>query len=170
VGFDLAIAEEHCAQNDDPNFCESPLNLLDRWIIRFRRGVVVPDLDRDIATRHFLLPFVNGGVALIAPIGQIFAFDENTFRARKLFIVGLEDDEITRPEFHAKNLPSVLPEREISHFSIRPGHHFAFIAPFADRIPNKENIPPAVDPPGFDRKAFLDELNQDLVDFFLDQS
>jgi pimeloyl-ACP methyl ester carboxylesterase len=169
VGIDTTVYDEHCAQNDDPNVCE-PTTFIERWGSRFRRDIVSPDLDRDITPRYFPLGFVNGGVAVIAPVGTIFAFDDNTFRARGLFIVGLEEDVVAQPEFHANNLPNIIPERYIRHFSIRPGSHFAFISPFAKRVTDIEDIPAAEDPPGFDRKAFLDTLNQDLAAFFVAQS
>ncbi len=169
AAFDGALANEHCTRNDDPRFCV-PLepSVIER--IQSARGTVTPVLDRDIPPRHFPLPFVNGGVALIAPIGQGIVYDENTFRARELFIVGLDEDMILPPRFHAENLDDVFPERYIRHFSIRPGHHFSFIAPFAKRVTDREDIPVAGDPPGYDRKAFLDTLNQDLVSFFVEQA
>ena len=42
----------------------------------------------------------------------------------------------------------------------------AFIAPFAKRVTDIEHIEAAIDPPGFDRRAFLDDLNAELVTFF----
>jgi predicted dienelactone hydrolase len=169
AGFDIALYDEYCVRNDDPSHC-TPTTFVDRWRSRFIRDIVTPKLGRDIATRHFPLGFINGGVAVMAPVGQIFAFDDSTFRARGLFIVGFEEDEDTPPEFHAKTLPNVFPEHYIQHFSIRPGNHFAFISPFAKRVTDIEDIPAAKDPPGFDRKASLDTLNQDLVAFFVAQS
>ena len=47
-------------------------------------------------------------------------------------------------------------------------HHSAFISPFAKRITDIEHIPAAIDPPGFDRMNFLTEVNQALIDFFID--
>jgi hypothetical protein len=45
-------------------------------------------------------------------------------------------------------------------------HHFAFIAPFPKWLTDSENIPVAKDPEGFDRQAFIDNVNQDIVGFF----
>ena len=50
---------------------------------------------------------------------------------------------------------------------IVPGHHSAFIAPFAKRVTDFENIPAAFDPEGFDRLSFLENVNNTLVEFFL---
>ena len=167
AGFDISLLFQHCSQNDDPGVC-TPRSDAKREESRISRGIVTPDLERDIALRHFPLAFVNGGVAVVAPVGQLVFFDERTFRAQGLFIVGLEDDKITLPQFHASYLAEIFPERYIRHFSIRPGNHFAFIGPLAERV--ADDIPELKDPPGFDRKVFVDKINQDLVDFFVAQS
>ncbi|MEG9862762.1 MAG: hypothetical protein V6Z81_09820 [Parvularculales bacterium] len=164
AGFDITLLHEHCARENDPAFCERR----DRG--PSQRGTITPDLSLDIPLRHFPEAFINGGAAVVAPVGQLVFFEEDSFLARKVFIVGLEGDKITLPQFHAKYLADIFPEKYIEHYSIRPGHHFAFVAPFADRVPGKESIPVAKDPAGFDRKAFLDAINQDLVEFFISQS
>ena len=46
--------------------------------------------------------------------------------------------------------------------------HYAFLSLFLDRI-TEEVGPPAQDPLGFDRKAFLDLINADIVMFFRDR-
>ena len=47
-----------------------------------------------------------------------------------------------------------------------PGHHFAFIAPFAKRVVDDESIPVTIDPEGFDRHTFIRDVNARLVRFF----
>lgn len=169
AGFDLGAAAAHCMQSHDPAFCETP-SFLVRWKTHFLRDTESPELYRDVPPRFFPLPFVNGGVAVVAPVGQGVIFDETVFHAQKIFIVGLADDVVTRPEFHAHHLADMFPEKYVERFSLRPGHHSAFIAPFAKRVTDKEDIPAAKDPPGFDRKAFLDSINRELVAFFVRQA
>lgn len=45
--------------------------------------------------------------------------------------------------------------------------YLAFIAPFAKRVTDIEDIPVAKDPPGFDRVKFISDLNNELTTFFL---
>lgn len=171
AGFDLAAFDEHCRREDDPAYCDEPeLSFFAKKKIVFLRGAVTPDLERDIPRRYFPAPFVNGGVAVLAPVGRGIIYDKNMFRARKLFIAGMRDDKVTLPEFHARHLSEIFPERYVAHFSIRPGQHHAFIPPFAKRVTNIEDIPAAKDPLGFDRRAFLDGLNRELAAFFLEQA
>ena len=165
AGMDLDIVDAHCARNDDPAFCDEP-NFILRWRFKFLRDTVAPDFQQTIPRRYFPLPLVNGGVAVIAPVGQGVVFDENTFAARKIFIVGLEEDDVTLPQWHAQYLHDTFPEHLVAHFSIRPGNHHAFIAPFAARVTEAEDIFFMQDPPGFDRPAFLRGLNEELVAFF----
>jgi len=50
---------------------------------------------------------------------------------------------------------------------LEDGHHFAFIAPFVDRVTREETIPVTFDPAGFDRAAWLNDVNQQIVAFML---
>jgi len=50
---------------------------------------------------------------------------------------------------------------------LEDGHHFAFIAPFVDRLTREETIRVALDPAGFDHAVWLDDVNQQIVAFML---
>ena len=174
AGFDLPALETHCQRNDDPGVCVSSLSFalwlyLKTLFFGSSRGVVIPDLLLDIPDRHFPPSFAMGGVAVIAPLGQGVVYDSKRFRGTKLFIVGMEDDTSARPDFHAEHLSNTFSEY-VEHFSVRPGHHYAFISPFASRVTDKEHIPIAQDPPDFNRLDFIESINEDLVSFFLSQS
>lgn len=153
----------------DPAFCDEA-SWFQRQSMNFIRGVTVPRLAREIPDPFFPLAFVNGGVAVVAPVGQGIIYDKNLFKAQSVFITGFSGDEITIPDFHAQNIAEILPTAKIAHFSIRDGHHFAFIAPFAKRVTDHEHIDAAMDPSGFDREQFLDNLNAELVEFFVANS
>jgi len=45
---------------------------------------------------------------------------------------------------------------------LEDGHHFAFIAPFVDRVTREETIPVALD-----RAAWFNDVNQQIVAFML---
>ena len=51
-----------------------------------------------------------------------------------------------------------------THFKTVQGHHYAFIAPFPKWLTDKEDIPVAKDPEGFNRPAFLQTVNEIIVD------
>ena len=169
AGIDGTLIEAHCSRNVDPAFCDTPSWFL-RQKLRYLRGAKPPPLPRDIASLHYPLPFVNGGVAVVAPVGQGATFHGNLFQASKLFIVGFESDDVTVAKYHAQYLAETFPPDRIAHFSLRAGHHAAFIAPFAKRVTDDQFIEAAQDPDGFDRGQFLDKLNRELVAFFTDQS
>lgn len=88
------------------------------------------------------------------------------FAAARALVIAIDGDEIAQPRFHAAAIASALPSRRLAGMISVPGHHFAFIAPFAERVTDKEYIPVAVDPEGFDRAAFIRDVNARLVRFF----
>ena len=165
AGFDLALVNEHCEMEDDPTFCEWP-SFFTRLMRARARGIEVIDPERDIPDRFFGMPFINGRVALIAPIAKGVLVEDHLFIAQKAFVLGIADDRINLVKYHS--LPyrgMILPDR-LDRLEIHDGgNHSAFIAPFAKRVTDIEHIDAAIDPPGFDRRAFLDRLNGELVSF-----
>ena len=85
-----------------------------------------------------------------------------------MLVVAIEGDEIAQPRFHAAAIASALSSRRRAGMISVPGHHYAFIAPFAKRVTDKEHIPVAIDPGGFDRAAFIRDVNALIVRFFRD--
>lgn len=165
ASIDLPAGLAHCERENDPAFCEPPA-FLDRWTTKYYRKVTTPELNREIAPVHFPFGFVNGGVAIVAPLGQGVGLDPNTFLANGVMVVGLERDTIALPRFHASNIDAVFSEHVKTEYHLMDAHHSAFIAPFAKRVTDREHIPVAVDPEGFDRVAFLNDINNRLADFF----
>ena len=165
AGIDGPSADKHCADNEDPNFCDT-LSFIQRWKLKWIRDVNVPDLVRDIPEIHFPLAFINGNIAVIAPIGQGLIIQENIFRANLVFVVGFEDDTITVPEFHFERLARIIPGNRLYGAVMRAGNHSAFIAPFTNRVTDDEDIPADGDPLGFDRTKFISDLNEELIEFF----
>ena len=165
ASIDIPKADEHCKKEVDPAFCPTPSWFL-RWRINRLRQTTTPTFSRTINNVHFPIGFVTGGVATVAPVGQGFGIDENTFSGRSVLVIGLTDDKVTLPKFHASNIAKVFSDVLETKLRMVDGHHSAFIAPFAKRVTDIESIPAAIDPPGFDRLRFLTEVNGILVDFF----
>ena len=103
---------------------------------------------------------------MVAPVGQGFSVDANIFSGQSVLVIGLTDDKVTLPDFHASNIAKVLADALETKMRMIDGHHSAFIAPFAKRVTDVESIPVAIDPPGFDRLRFLTQVNGILIDFF----
>ena len=166
ASFDIPAADRHCATASDPAFCDLPPFYV-RWWVNRKRGTKTPTFGRTVEPVHFSLGFVTGGVAAVAPVGQGVGVDANIFTGRRVLVIGLEDDDVTIPEFHAANIAKIFSGIVKTELQIVPGHHSAFIAPFAKRVTDFENIPAAFDPEGFDRLSFLENVNNTLVEFFL---
>jgi predicted dienelactone hydrolase len=52
------------------------------------------------------------------------------------------------------------------HKEIKNAGHFSFMSPYPAELKN-ESIPPSQDPIGFDREAFLSEMNPEIAEFLL---
>jgi len=163
--IDLTAVQEHCDNNADIAFCEKAGWLLRQKLKRIR-GVDVHRSMRKTPNIFNTFPYINGNIALIAPVGQGVRVNKDFFQANKVLIVGLEDDVVAIPEYHASYLQSIIPSDRLYEALLLPGHHSAFIAPFSERVTSKEDIPDAKDPEGFDRKAFLSDLNLRLQKFY----
>ena len=161
--IDLKAAEAHCEihGDEDAAFCDPPPLHWRLWQ-KLRNRVSF----KEMPDRFFIQPFVNGSVAVVAPIGQGLKFPPKRFAAAQALVIAIEGDEIAQPRFHAAAIASALPPGRLAALHTVPGHHYAFIAPFAERVTSKEHIPVAIDPEGFDRTTFIDRVNGLLARFF----
>ena len=145
---DLTILAQHCTEfrDRDPVFCsygrqDGPV------------GGRLPDLtDRR----------VRAAIA-VAPVGALFgpgAFAGVTTPAQ---IHRLGRDRVLRRPWHEDNIVRLMGGR--ARLVIHPkAHHFAFIAPFPAALVDEVGEP-ARDPPGFDRRAFLDRIDRQIFAF-----
>lgn len=148
---DLTVLARHCTERRaaDPEFCaygrpgghdEEP----------------IPDLtDRRI-----------GAVVAVAPVGALFG--EGAFAGVEVpaQIHRLGGDRVLREPWHAENIAALMGDHA-SLVSHPDAHHFAFISPFPAALVGQVG-PPAHDPPGFDRCAFLAEIDEQLLRLFDD--
>ena len=166
AGFNLSHVDAHCETQSDPAFCK-PLGLVSRWLLRRARGIHVHKPERDVPSRHFSMPLITGRIALVAPIAQGLIVEEASFAATKVFVLGFSRDKTNVAKFHTSPYRQLIPLSKLDRYVLNEsGSHVAFIAPFAKRVTDIEHIEAAIDPPGFDRRAFLDDLNAELVTFF----
>ena len=146
---DMGVLARHCTlrRDEDPEFCgygrpggqdEPP----------------IPDLSD---------PRI-GAVVAVAPVGALFgdgAFEGVVVPTQ---IHRLDDDQVLREPWHAENIAALMGEH--AHLVVHPeAHHFAFISPFPPRLADEAGAA-GRDPPGFDRRAFLAEVDEQIMSFF----
>ena len=146
---DLALLARHCTErrSEDPEFCA------------YGRPGVPDDAPMPDLSDHRI-----AAVAAVAPVGALFgagAFAGVDVRAQ---IHRLGGDRVLRWPWHAVNIATLLGESAelVVH---RDVHHFAFVSPFPPALIGQVG-PPAHDPAGFDRRAFLAGIDAQIVRFF----
>ena len=135
---DPALLARHCTRNRDrdPAFCAYG-----------REGQSIGDLP-DLADRRVR------AVVAVAPVGALFGDGAFAAAAAPAEIHRLGRDRVLRRPFHADNIAALMGPR--ARLVVHPeAHHFAFIAPFPAALAGAVGAP-ARDPPGFDRRAFLE--------------
>lgn len=158
---DINVAAQHCAQNSklDFQFCQDM-----PWSFVPWQWITEPDWSKLKNTPTTNLQFKS--MVLIAPVAQLFTqtdLQQLNSPPTAIFRVG-EDAELKFP-YHAEYLMQNL--GNVHAYQVFAGvHHYAFIAPFAERVPNRQSIPVASDPAGFDRPLFLKQINQQIVEHF----
>ena len=148
---DMAVLARHCTRrrDEDPLFCGygRPGGHDDEPIPELR--------DRRI-----------GAVVAVAPVGALFG--EGAFSGVKVAaqIHRLAGDLVLREPWHAENIAALMGEyaRLVAH---PEAHHFAFITPFPPTLVNEVGAA-GRDPAGFDRRAFLAVIDEQILKFFDD--
>ena len=145
---DMGVLARHCTEfrDRDPAFCSYG-----------RQGGPVRGRLPDLADRR-----VRAAVA-VAPVGALFgpgAFAGVTVPAQ---IHRLGRDRVLRRPWHEDNIVRLMGGK--APLIVHPeAHHFAFIAPFPAALIDEVGEP-ARDPPGFDRRAFLDRVDRQILVF-----
>ena len=151
---DLALIARHCAADgaEDPIFCRnrrSPPSALP--------AAPAPEPGPTLQDRR-----VRAVVAL-APVGVVFSATSLAGIRIPVAIYEAEKDRWLVPRFHAEWIVANLPGAEVHR--VPNAWHFAFMDPATMPIATEDGDLSA-DPPGFDRKAFLERLGRELPDFF----
>jgi predicted dienelactone hydrolase len=69
------------------------------------------------------------------------------------------------PSWHGDIVAQGIPDRKaLTHRHVPGAGHFSFLSPFPESA-KKQGLPPALDPPGFDREAFQPELARQILEF-----
>lgn len=104
-------------------------------------------------------------LVLLAP-ATAYYMPEGALKAVNLPILMLtgEHDDIT-PQWHADLVIKGVPQPEnVQWHDISNAGHFSFLSPFPPAM-QRPGLAPALDPPGFDRVAFHQEMPLQIADF-----
>ena len=113
-------------------------------------------------------PIVNGKLVLVAPISQGISL-KSLGSVKSLNIIAIDGDTIANPTFHTEPIFEATSSDIKGVLWYIKGHHTAFIAPFPKRVTDEEFIPDALDPKGFDRLAFQDEINSKILSLLVEE-
>ena len=148
---DLAVLARHCTQrhDEDPQFCGYG-----------RPGGHDDEAMPDLADQRI------GAVVAVAPVGALFGDGAFSDAAVPAQIHRLDGDRVLREPWHAENIVALMGDH--ARLVVHPeAHHFAFITPFPPAMANEVGAV-GRDPEGFDRRAFLSRVNEQILRFFDD--
>ena len=157
--------KSHCYANaaKDPLFCKSP-----SLLVRIFHALQTIGKDHSASRTKPQDSVVTGKMVLVAPVGRGLILQPIAKKIDAVMVLAIRNDQHVPPRYHANYLTALMgPDHvgDVDHVEVEDGHHFAFIAPFAKRVTREETIPVALDPAGFDRVAWLDKVNQQIVGF-----
>jgi len=102
-------------------------------------------------------------VVALAPLGVVFTARSLGDIRIPVAIYEAEDDRFLVPRYHSEWVGRNVPEVQLHR--VPNAWHFAFVDPPTRSIAS-ENGDVGADPPGFDRRAFLEQLAQEIPAFF----
>ena len=167
AAVNIAAMKSHCYANaaKDPLFCKSP-----SLSVRMFHALQIIGKDHSASRTKQQDSVITGKMLLVAPVGRGLILQPTSKKIDAVMVLAIRNDQHVPPRYHANYLSAfMVPDHvgDFDHVELENGHHFAFIAPFADRVTREETIPVAVDPAGFDRATWLDDANQQIVAFML---
>ena len=167
AAVDIAALKSHCYANaaKDPLFCKSS-----SLFVRMFHALQTIGKDHSASRTKQQDSVITGKMVLVAPVGRGLILQSTPKKIDAVMVLAIRNDQHVPPRYHANYLTALMgPDHvgDVDHVELEDGHHFAFIAPFADRVTREETILVALDPAGFDRAAWLDDVNQQIVAFML---
>lgn len=150
---DPALLARHCTARraEDPAFCA-----YGRPGAR-AGGAPAAGARPDLADRRIR------AVVAVAPVGALFGPGAFAGVEAPAQVHRLEGDRVLRRPWHADNIAALMGDK--ATLVVHPeAHHFAFISPFPPALVDRVGEP-ALDPPGFDRRAFLAGIDARILRF-----
>lgn len=104
-------------------------------------------------------------VVAIAPVGVIFGKGALSDLQAPVAVHRFGSDEVLTYPWHAETIAELAAPDTLTYRLHPAAHHFAFIDPFPDALRDSAGVS-AFDPAGFDRSAFIELINAEIVEFF----
>jgi len=146
---DMDRARAHCRQHPDDGFCQVRVGQTRVTA----PSVPIPD-SRDVR--------IKAAIAM-APPGILLDPVSLSKVNVPVRIYAAEFDAVVPPRYHAEPLrQAIKPTPEF--VLVRGAGHYSFVEPFPEAI-RREVGEGATDPPGFDRAAFQERLQREIVEF-----
>lgn len=104
-------------------------------------------------------------LALLAPATSFYVPNDALANVKvPILLLSAEHDRIT-PPWQAQLILDLVPDRnQVTHHIVANANHYSFLSPFPE-VMKRPGFIPAIDPEGFDREAFHECLNADLLAF-----
>ncbi len=154
--LDLPRISAHCQaqRSDDPIFC---------GMVQPGQPATVPSVTTTQSSMPSLSDARVRAVAALSPLGVVFSAGSLAKIRIPTAIYVAEQDRYLVPRFHAQWIVSNLPNTELH--SVPNAWHFAFMDTPSMPLPSPDGDVGA-NPTGFDRQAFLQQLQRELITFF----
>lgn len=165
-------AAQHCRTvQDDPGFCS-----LARGPGRAATAATAATADAPAMPAASAVPPQTQGVSVadhriravvaLAPMAVVFTPESLAAITVPVRVIVAEHDAVLNSKYHGGHVVANLPSAQAS--TVGGAGHFAFMAQSATPMPSAAGDA-AANPPGFDRVAFLPELENQIAAFFADQ-
>ena len=159
-------AAQHCrAVHDDPGFCSLARAPADAQTSGAPAGpaasAATPAAERvSVPDRRIR------AVVALAPMAVVFTPESLAGITVPVLVIVAERDTVLNGKYHGGLVVANLPGAQAS--TVAGAGHFAFMAQSSIPLPSAAGDA-AANPPGFDRVAFLPELENQVAGFFADQ-
>ena len=154
-------AVQHCRTvQDDPGFCSLAKNPAAAQPSAAQASVA-PDAERvSVPDRRI------SAVVVMAPMAVVFTSESLAAITVPVRVMVAERDAVLTGKYHGGHVVASLPRAQAS--TVAGAGHFAFMAQATFPLPSAAGDA-AANPPGFDRMAFLPELDNQVAGFFAEQ-
>jgi predicted dienelactone hydrolase len=161
-----ARAAQHCRTvQDDPGFCSLARNPAGSQAAGAPAAPAASATAAQAGPVSVPDPRIRA-VVVLAPMAVVFTPESLSAIKVPVRVIVAERDAVLNGKYHGAHVVANLPKARAS--SAAGAGHFAFMAQSTIPLPSAAGDA-AANPPGFDRVAFLPELDNQVAGFFADQ-
>ena len=161
-----ARAAQHChTVQDDPGFCFLAKGQAGPQALGAQAAPAVRATASQAERVSVPDPRIRA-VVVLAPMAVVFTPESLAAVKVPVRVIVAELDAVLNSKYHGAHVVANVPKAQAS--TAAGAGHFAFMAQSSIPLPSAAGDA-AANPPGFDRVAYLPELEKQVVDFFADQ-